>query len=88
MLDLSGDSVDYYYHVISASDVANAEHQLQTQGDIQYLLSMFETMGAQNNLRVRDPEGKEFLVPNVPAFVVKVDLEEKKIVIRRIEGLL
>ena len=47
-----------------------------------------ETMGAQNNLRIRDPEGKEFLVPNVPAFVVRVDLEEKKIVIRRIEGLL
>ena len=49
MLDLSGDHVDYYYHVISASDVANAQQQLQQQGDIQYLLSMFEVMGAQNS---------------------------------------
>ena len=52
------------------------------------VIAVEETMGAQNNLRIRDPEGKEFLVPNVPAFVVKVDLSEKKIVIRRIEGLL
>ena len=52
------------------------------------VVAVEETMGAQNNLRIRDPEGKEFLVPNVPAFVVKVDLSEKKIVIRRIEGLL
>ncbi len=49
MLDLSGDRVDYYYHVISASDVANAQQQLQNEGDIQYLLSMFEVMGAQNS---------------------------------------
>lgn len=47
-----------------------------------------ETMGAQNNLRIRSAEGKEYLVPNVPAFIAKVDLEEGIIVIRRIEGLL
>ena len=49
MLDLSGDNVNYYYHVISASDVANAQSQLASEGDIQYLLSMFEVMGAQNS---------------------------------------
>lgn len=47
-----------------------------------------ETMGAQNNLRIRSEEGREYLVPNVPAFVVRVNLDEGIIVIRRIEGLL
>ncbi len=49
MIDLSGDNVDYYYHVINATDVLNAQQQLQNQGDVQYLLSMFEVMGAQNS---------------------------------------
>lgn len=49
MIDLSGNNVDYYYHVINATDVSNAQQQLQNQGDVQYLLSMFEVMGAQNS---------------------------------------
>ena len=58
MLDLSGEGVDYYYHVINASDVANAQQQLQQQGDVQYLLSMFEVMGAQNSGKYYDDEAK------------------------------
>lgn len=47
-----------------------------------------ETAGAQNNLRIRTPDEKEFLVPNVAAFVTGVDLQKGEIRIRRIEGLL
>ena len=51
------------------------------------VISVEETVGAQNNLRIQLKDGREILVPNVKAFVVKVDLDEKKIRIRRIGGL-
>jgi len=46
-----------------------------------------ETAGAQNNLRVNTGE-KEVLIPYVPLFIKEVNLEEKKIVIHVLEGLL
>ncbi len=46
-----------------------------------------ETNGAQNNFRIRDDAGNEFLVPHVPLFVKKIDMEERKIVIHMVEGL-
>ena len=45
--------------------------------------------GAANNvLRVITPENKEVLIPYVPAFIKKVDLTAKRIIINVIEGLL
>ena len=41
-----------------------------------------------NYLRVRKEDGSESLVPFLPVFIEKVDLEEKKIHIQEIEGLL
>lgn len=51
-------------------------------------LGIEETNGAQNNLRIRMENGKEFLVPYIPEFIEEVDLEENKIVIKMQEGLL
>lgn len=47
-----------------------------------------ETRGAQKNLRIRMPEGKEFLLPDIPAFVKEVDPENGVIRIHMDEGLL
>ena len=51
------------------------------------VLDVEETLGAQKNLRVR-AENKEVLIPYVPAFVKKVNLESEIIVIHVVEGLL
>ena len=47
-----------------------------------------ETNGAQNNLRIQKNDGTSILLPNVPAFVKKVDLEHKTITVMLIEGML
>ncbi len=49
MIDMSGDTNKYYYHVINATDVSNAEQQIQDDGEALYQLSLFETMGAYNS---------------------------------------
>lgn len=42
-----------------------------------------------NNLRVRrNDDGKEYLVPFLPVFIENVDLEEKRIDVVKMEGLL
>jgi 16S rRNA processing protein RimM len=46
------------------------------------------TSGAQNNLRVAREGGRTALIPNVPAFVKKIDLEKSLVVIHVEEGLL
>ena len=51
------------------------------------VIDVEETAGAQNNLRVNTGE-KEVLIPYVPLFIKEVNLEEKKIVIHVLEGLL
>ena len=47
-----------------------------------------ETNGAQDNLRVARDGQKDVLIPNVPAFVKNVDMEEGTITVHVIEGLL
>ncbi len=49
MIDLSMDDAKYYYHVITAAEVANAENQISFHGEASYNLSMFEVMGAFNS---------------------------------------
>ena len=46
------------------------------------------TNGAQDNLRVRTSEGKEFLVPYVDEFILDVNLDENYIQIHLMDGLL
>lgn len=47
-----------------------------------------EEGAANNNLRVITTDKKEVLIPYVPAFIKKVDLEAKRIIVNVIEGLL
>ena len=49
MIDLSGNTPEYYYKTISASDYASAVNELNTIGEVSYNVSMFETMGAENS---------------------------------------
>ena len=49
MIDLSGDTNKYYYHVINSTDVTNATSQINQDGEASYDLSLFETMGAYNS---------------------------------------
>ena len=49
MIDLSLNNTKYYYHVITAADVATAESQISFDGEADYDLSMFEVMGAFNS---------------------------------------
>ncbi len=52
------------------------------------VISVEETSGAQDNLRV-EREGKpDALIPNVPAFIKNVDQEANVITVHVIEGLL
>ncbi len=51
-------------------------------------VSVEETQGANNFLRIEREEGQDVLVPFVPAFIRNVDREQKKITIRVIGGLL
>jgi len=52
------------------------------------VIAVEETSGAQDNLRVKREDGREVLIPNVPAFVKDVDLDQGTITIHVIEGLL
>ena len=48
-----------------------------------------EEGSTHNNLRVKkNADNKEYLIPFIPVFINKVDLEEKRIYINMIEGLL
>ena len=46
MIDLSGTSPKYYYHVIDSGDVSAKTQEMNTVGEASYDLSMFEVMGA------------------------------------------
>lgn len=52
------------------------------------VISVEETKGAQNNIRIQKLDGNEFLVPFIPEFIRSVDLENHKIIIQMQEGLL
>ncbi|MDO4192000.1 MAG: ribosome maturation factor RimM [Erysipelotrichaceae bacterium] len=52
------------------------------------VVSVEETRGAQKNLRIRMAEGKEFLLPDIPYFVLNIDPEKRIIRIHMDEGLL
>ena len=49
MIDMSGATNKYYYHVIDSNDVTVATTQMNQEGEATYQLSIFETMGAYNS---------------------------------------
>lgn len=49
MLDFTLGSPEYYYHVITASDVAAAQTEYGIEGECSYNLSMFTKMGSVSN---------------------------------------
>ncbi|MBR7042339.1 MAG: hypothetical protein IKI04_02435, partial [Bacilli bacterium] len=49
MIDISGDSPKYYYHIITAAEETAAAQAIQTDTEASYPLSMFEVMGAFNS---------------------------------------
>ena len=49
MIDLSGDTPEYYYKVITAADVTRAQNEMNLVGEASYNVSMFEAIGAENS---------------------------------------
>ena len=49
MIDLSKNTPEYYYHIITQSDVNAATTELSTNNEVTYNFSMFEVMGAINS---------------------------------------
>lgn len=60
----------------------------ENDAEIGEVISVEETRGAQKNLRIRMADGKEFLLPDIPMFVLDIDPEEGIIRIHMDEGLL
>lgn len=52
------------------------------------VISVEETKGAQNNIRIQKEDGSEFLVPFIDEFIKNVDLDNQTLVIQMQEGLL
>ena len=73
-----------YYHF---SDLEGCEVFLEDSTSIGKVIKV-EEYPAQNTLRVRTNDKKEILIPFVNAFIIKVDINNKKIIVRLIEGML
>ena len=52
------------------------------------IISVEETLGAQNNLRLQLEDAKEVLIPYIPMIVKNVDLDKQVMMIHRMGGLL
>lgn len=52
------------------------------------VISVEETKGAQNNIRIQKEDGAEFLVPFINEFIGNVDLEKQILMVKIQEGLL
>lgn len=74
---------EYYVHQLIGLSVQDEQGQL-----IGKVTDVEETSGAQNNLRIRRDGKADCLIPNIPEFIKKVDLENQMITIHVIEGLL
>ena len=74
---------DHYYY----SDLCNCK--IVNQKDIELgLVTDIEEFPAQVTLRVKRENKKDFFVPFVRDFIIKVDIENKIIKINEVEGLL
>ncbi len=70
------------------SDLLSLEAVDEQGKHIGTIAGVEETNSRQNHLRIVKDDGTEILIPYVPAFIANVSLEEKKVTIRVIEGLL
>ena len=70
---------EYYRHQLIGLSVISENGSL-----VGTILAVEETLGAQNNLRVKT-EKKEVLYPFIPSFIDRVDQEERKVYVNRWE---
>ena len=73
---------EYYIADILGSEV------LDEEGRHLGILEDYMETGAQDVYRIRMDSGKEFLLPAVDAFIREVKVEEKKMIIRLIPGMM
>ncbi|KKE78350.1 ribosome maturation factor RimM [Oceanobacillus caeni] len=76
------DDNEFYYHEIIGCDVHTTDNQYI--GKIKEILSP----GANDVWVVKQPKGKDILVPYIKEVVKSVDIEEKNVRIELMEGLL
>ena len=70
----------FYYHEIIGCDVYNGETYIGKADQIDD--------GPQPILRVKTAEDKTILIPLVPAFLTNVDVDNKRVYVKLIEGML
>lgn len=80
LTDLERD--EYYYHEIIGCEVYTKDEQ--KLGEVKEILSP----GANDVWVVKREKGKDVLVPYIEQVVIEVDVENKKIIIDLMEGLL
>ena len=73
---------EYYLADVIGSAVTDEE------GNVLGTLEDYMETAAQLIYKIKTPEGKEFLVPAVDEFILSVDAEAKKMVIRVIPGMI
>jgi 16S rRNA processing protein RimM len=78
--DLEEDA--YFHHQILGLDVVDEDGN-----SLGELVAVME-MGAHDNYEIRQPDGTTFLLPAVAEFILDVDLDAGRMVVRLIPGLL
>ena len=78
--ELVGD--EFYYHELAGFSLED-----ETAAPVGSILAVLEA-GAQDLLQVAHPSGKEVLIPLTDALILKVEKDEKKLVMKIPEGLL
>ena len=73
-----------YYHFV---DLEGCKVILEDKTEIG-IVNKVEEYPAQNTLRVKRKNGNDILIPFVDAFIVDVDIKNKIIVVKLIEGML
>lgn len=73
---------EYYFFELKGLEV------IDRRANVVGTVLQVEEGAASNLLRIKTCEGKEALIPYVPAFIKKVDLEAKRIIVELIEGLI
>ena len=72
----------YFYSDLRGCEIADKE------GKVYGIVKEVEEFPAQITLRVKQQNGKDFFVPFIKEFIVKVDIKNKRITINYMEGML
>lgn len=80
LTDLSDD--EYYFHEIIGCEVVTIDN------DIIGVISEILTPGANDVWVVERDSGKDILIPYIEEIVMDISIDEKKIIIKPMEGLL